>query len=65
LGENSAMTARVDSKKLAAELQICEEAAQKIIGSNFVGLTEQLSAESASRDGVFLRKHRTTLIQAP
>jgi len=55
------MTAYVDSKKLAAALQISEEAAQAIISGNLAALAEQPPAESASQDGLFLQRHRTTL----
>ncbi len=58
------MTAHVDSKQLAAALQISEAAAQQLINGDLTALTGQSSAIPVAQGNIFLQKHNVTLYHA-
>lgn len=58
------MTAHVDSKQLAAALQISEAAAQQLINGDLTALTGQSSAIPIAQGNIFLQKHNVTLYHA-
>lgn len=58
------MTVHIDSKKLAAALQISEEEVLAILNGDLTPLAEQPAAALPPEEAIFFQEHNTTLYHA-